>query len=171
MAGKSFEGYLNHLRYWLINYISLHISAILFQGVISSRTPTQTNEVRAMYHRTFLFYYRTSGINCQNHCMKNFQIRSFFWSVFSCIGLNTEIQVVNLLIQSEYRKIETRKKSVFGQFSRSEYKRQSPGKFPSANTLIIQKPGIKSQLCFHFFGKSVIFFVARCFALKAPAHF
>ena len=91
MAGKSFEGYLNHLRYWLINYISLHISAILFQGVISSRTPTQTNEVRAMYHRTFLFYYRTSGINCQNHCMKNFQIRSFFWSVFSCIGLNTEI--------------------------------------------------------------------------------
>ena len=34
------------------------------------------------------------------------QIRSFFWSVFSCI-------------QSEYKKIRTRKTSIFGHFSRS----------------------------------------------------
>ena len=38
------------------------------------------------------------------HCVKSVQIRSFFWSVFSCI-------------QSEYRKIRTRKNSVFGHFS------------------------------------------------------
>ena len=38
--------------------------------------------------------------------MKSVQKRSFFWFVFSCI-------------QSEYRKIQTRKNSVFGQFSRS----------------------------------------------------
>ena len=38
------------------------------------------------------------------HCMKSVQIRSYFWSVFSCI-------------QSEYRKIRTRNNSVFGHFS------------------------------------------------------
>ena len=42
------------------------------------------------------------------HCVKSVRIRSFFWSVFSCI-------------QSEYRKIRTRKNSVFGHFSRSDY--------------------------------------------------
>ena len=44
------------------------------------------------------------------HLVKSVQIRSYFWSVFSCI-------------QSEYRKIRTRNNSVFGHFSRtvSEY--------------------------------------------------
>ena len=37
------------------------------------------------------------------HCVKTLQIRSFFWSVFSCI-------------QSKYRKMRTRKNSIFGQF-------------------------------------------------------
>ena len=41
------------------------------------------------------------------HCVKSVQIRSFFWSVFSCI-------------QSEYRKIPTRKSSSFGLFSHSD---------------------------------------------------
>ena len=39
--------------------------------------------------------------------MKIVQIRSFFWSVFSCI-------------RTDYRKIRTRKNSVFGHFSRSK---------------------------------------------------
>ena len=51
----------------------------------------------------------------QNH-IKSVQIRSFFWSVFSCI-------------QTEYRKIRTREKSVFGHFSSSkiikEYQKMS----------------------------------------------
>ena len=38
---------------------------------------------------------------------------------FPVFGLNTKIYGVNLLIQSEYRKIRTRKNSVFGHFSRS----------------------------------------------------
>ena len=38
---------------------------------------------------------------------------------FPVFGLNTEIYFVNLHIQSEYKKIRTRKKSVFGHFSRS----------------------------------------------------
>ena len=41
-----------------------------------------------------------------NHCVKSVQIRSFFWSAFSCI-------------RSKYKKIWTRKYSVFGHFSRS----------------------------------------------------
>ena len=40
------------------------------------------------------------------HCVKSIQIQNFFWSIFS-------------YIQSEYRKIRTRKNSVFGHFSRS----------------------------------------------------
>ena len=43
-----------------------------------------------------------------NHCVKSVQIRSYFWSIFSCIRI-------------EYRKIRTRNNSVFGHFSRSEY--------------------------------------------------
>ena len=38
---------------------------------------------------------------------------------FPVFGLNTEIYSVNLRIQSEYRKIWTRKNSVYGHFSRS----------------------------------------------------
>ena len=41
-----------------------------------------------------------------NHYVTSVQIRSFFWSVFSCI-------------QTEYRKIQTRKNFIFGHFSRS----------------------------------------------------
>ena len=40
--------------------------------------------------------------------MESFQIRGFFWSVFSCI-------------QSDYRKIQIRKNSVPGHFSRSQH--------------------------------------------------
>ena len=40
------------------------------------------------------------------HCVKSVQIRSFFWSIFSCI-------------RTEYMKIRTRKNSVFGYFSRT----------------------------------------------------
>ena len=56
------------------------------------------------------------------HRVKSFQIRSIFWSLFSCI--RTEYR--DLLrkspysgIQFEYTKIRTRKNSVFGHFSRS----------------------------------------------------
>ena len=39
-----------------------------------------------------------------SRCVKSVQIRSFLWYAFSCI-------------RTEYRKIQTRKSSVFGQFS------------------------------------------------------
>ena len=43
------------------------------------------------------------------HCVKSVQIRSFFWSVFSCI-------------RTGYRKIRARKNSAFGHFSRSVWR-------------------------------------------------
>ena len=46
------------------------------------------------------------SVGCTDqHCVKSVKIRSFFWSVFSCIW-------------TEYMKIQTRKNSVFGHFSR-----------------------------------------------------
>ena len=45
-------------------------------------------------------------VRTRQHCVKCVQIRSFFWSVISCI-------------RTEYRKIQTRANSVFGFFSRS----------------------------------------------------
>ena len=47
------------------------------------------------------------SLKLEKNCVKGVQIRSFFWSIVSCI-------------QSEYRKIRTSKNSVFGYFSRSE---------------------------------------------------
>ena len=50
--------------------------------------------------------------------MKSFQIRSFFWSVFSRIRTEyTERYEGSLRFQSEYGKIRTRKNSVFGYFT------------------------------------------------------
>ena len=46
--------------------------------------------------------------------------RVFSGPYFPVFGLNTEIYSVILRIQSEYRKIRTRKNSVFGYFSHSE---------------------------------------------------
>ena len=55
----------------------------------------------------------------KHRCVKSVQLRSFFWSVFSFILTEYGIYGVNLRNQSEYRKIRTRKTSVFGHFSRS----------------------------------------------------
>ena len=57
----------------------------------------------------------------KHRCVKSVQLRSFFWSVFSFILTEYGIYGVNLRNQSEYRKIRTRKTSVFGHFSRSAF--------------------------------------------------
>ena len=60
---------------------------------------------------------------------------------FPIFGLNTEIYSVNLCIQSEYRKIRTRKNSVFGYFSRSESITTNYIIFQGylSNTILVQK--------------------------------
>ena len=67
--------------------------------------------------------------------MKSVHIRRFFWSVFSRIRTEywdlrrSSLYSVNLHIQSEYRKIRTRKSSVYGQFSRSVHFTESKWKW------------------------------------------
>ena len=56
---------------------------------------------------------------CNVHCVKSVQIRSFCGPYFPAFGLHTE--GVSPSIQSECRKIRTRKNSVFGHFSRSGF--------------------------------------------------
>ena len=53
------------------------------------------------------------------HCVKSVQIRSYSWSVFSCIRTEYGGLPLNLRIQSKYRKIWTRNSSLFGRFSSS----------------------------------------------------
>ena len=48
---------------------------------------------------------------------ENVQIQSFSGPYFPVFGLNTKIYGITLRIQSEYRRIRTRKNSVFGHFS------------------------------------------------------
>ena len=52
------------------------------------------------------------------HCVKSVQIRRSSGPYFPAFGLNTKIYGVNIRIQFEYKKISTRKTSVFGHFSR-----------------------------------------------------
>ena len=55
-----------------------------------------------------------------NTAWKVFKYRVFSGPYFPVFGLNTEIYGVNLRIQSKYRKMRTRKNSVFRHFSCSE---------------------------------------------------
>ena len=59
------------------------------------------------YERCSIFFKKKIFFLEKMHCVKSVQIRSFFLSLFSCI-------------QSEYRKIQTRKNSLYGHFSRSD---------------------------------------------------
>ena len=57
------------------------------------------------------------------HCMKSVQIRRFFLYVFSLIRTECVEILVSLRIQFQSRKIQTRKNSVYGHFSRSAWYR------------------------------------------------
>ena len=85
---------------------------------------------------------------------------------FPVFGLNTRIYFVNLRIQSEYRKIQTRNNSVFGHFSCSE----SFDNYESSPLFLDLSQGIhlvvsKKQFCelfdSHFSGGLWVFMV-RC---------
>ena len=56
------------------------------------------------------------GKNCEN--VSKYGVFSGLY--FPAFGLNMERYEVSLWVQSKYRKMQTRKNSVFGQFSRSE---------------------------------------------------
>ena len=54
------------------------------------------------------------------HCMKNVRIHSFTGPYFLVFGLNKEIYIVNICIQSEYGKMRISKNSQFGHVSSSD---------------------------------------------------
>ena len=60
-------------------------------------------------------------VHFDSHCAKSVQIRVFSGPYFPAFGLKTERYSVSLRIQSECRKIRTRKNSVSGHFSSSEF--------------------------------------------------
>ena len=55
---------------------------------------------------------------CFSHCVKSVRIRSFSGSYCPAFGLNTEINSVNLRIQSKCGKITDQKNFEYGHFSR-----------------------------------------------------
>ena len=74
-------------------------------GCLSQQSPSRQIKWTYIIH---------SYIGAQLHCVKSIQIRNFFWFVFSCIWMNFRIQ-------SECRKMRTRKNSVFGHFSHNGF--------------------------------------------------
>ena len=76
--------------------------------------------VLVIFEQFTLFWLVNSPTKWNNHCVKSVQIQVFSGPYFPLFGPNVEIYSVNLRIQSEYRKILTRKNSVFGYFSPSE---------------------------------------------------
>ena len=61
-----------------------------------------------------------TGITCKKTPKKSVQIWSYFSSVYSCVRTEYRNLLINLHIQSEYRKTRTRNDSVFAHFSRGE---------------------------------------------------
>ena len=76
-----------------------------------------------LFEYSLLRSYNLNSLNfwpC-NTAQKVSKYRVISGPCFPVFGLNTEIYSVNLRIQSEYRKIQTRNNSVFGHFSRSAW--------------------------------------------------
>ena len=119
---KIFKGKLHFLCNVRIFQFSVHVhlpqSGFLVEKFLGM------NNLKFYTHLTKLFL---EGLHCfWRSCNKN----ATAWKVskygvssglyFPVFGPNTKIYGVNSRIQSEYRKIRTRKNSVFGHFSRSD---------------------------------------------------
>ena len=78
------------------------------------------------------------------------QIRSIFWSVFSCARTEYGDLRSKSPIQSEYRKIRTRKYSIFGHFSRSDELKKR-WNFPALafRPLFIKHCGMSDKMLFN----------------------
>ena len=101
--------------------------------------------IKLKFHLIFWF-----GNYMEAHSFTTWKVSKygvFSGPYFPVSGLNTEIYSVNLYIQYEYRKIRTRKYSVFGHFSRSvsaEFRRIHPefcrnSAFPSVKTKFLHQ--------------------------------
>ena len=92
-------GVSNHIRTWL-HWIKSWVEPLFCLRVLFLLETTLKAHIKIPQYMISIFRSWSSW------CVKSVQIRSYFWSLFSCI-------------QSEYRKIRTRNNSVFWHFSRS----------------------------------------------------
>ena len=74
-------------------------------------------DVQIILRMSFIIFTQRQVALQKGHSAKSVGIRSYSGPYFPAFGLNTERYFVSLRIQSEWRKIRTRKSSVFGQFS------------------------------------------------------
>ena len=101
----------------------------LFEFFISLRVTNSQLFVFVFTHLSGYFY---TGVTVskyspeKSHCVKSVPMRSFFWSVFSYIW-------------TKYRKIRTRKNSVFGHFSRIEYSQVLRNNYSRSINLLVNR--------------------------------
>ena len=101
----------------------------LFEFFISLRVTNSQLFVFVFIHLSGYFY---TGVTVskyspeKSHCVKSVPMRRFFWSVFSYIW-------------TKYRKIRTRKNSVFGHFSRSEYSQVLRNNYSRSINLLVNR--------------------------------
>ena len=98
---------------------------------------------------TFFKIVKLSGQDVRLRCVtftawKVSKYRVFSVPCFPIFGLNMDIYFVNIRIQSEYSKTGTRKNSVFGHFSRSDWYLVL---FKTSWRGIVMKPKILIALC------------------------
>ena len=105
-AGPVFQVCFWHVCTYFVWYSEVLYSVIPF-GNLPFQTKVTTSSTCPLISRSAIWRFTLySYKRVSSHFVKSVQIRSFFWSIFSCI-------------QSGYRKIWTRKISVFWLFSHS----------------------------------------------------
>ena len=123
-----------NINYTILSYSSLQLTSYTsYRSLLKFtnrmvRHLTTTHFLEACGHEMLLWccYITEEALWCRNKVAKIIPA----WKVsiygvisgpyFPVFGLNTEIYSVNLRIQSEYRKMQTRNNSIFGHFSRAE---------------------------------------------------
>ena len=90
---------LRQLRHWKVYTNLLNFS--VYDEILPSGIPRTLQNINDRIFQWIIYFAKSRYL----HCVKSVQIRSFFWSLFSC--------------STEYRKIRIGENSVFGPFSRS----------------------------------------------------
>ena len=121
--GENMENYLimievhQFFKDWRFLVIICYYSVL---QVFKMLAPVFTIFILKLYDRfNFLQCFFSFTVSKECTGWKVSKCGGFSGPYFPAFGLNTEIYSVNLRIESEYRKMQTRKNSVFGHFSRS----------------------------------------------------
>ena len=103
-------------HYWISNYNYAGSFLCRMLGLLCP-VISSSSDFSSSWSRGFLSSLLEFSLTCTVWNMSKYEV--FSGPYFPAFGLNTERYFVALCIQSECRKIRTRKNSVFGHFSRS----------------------------------------------------